>query len=313
MDTQSKVLSVPQDIASQIEVLSDIAKISGSRVRVEEILALTSLDFTERELELAWSATPNLNARFQLRSGIVLELSEAEVDDLAAGDVQRRLRAKGHLRHASDFAAFARLYPALLVAVSGSTSYMSVGECDDIDLFCVTKRDTLWLFLTRALLMARVFKLLRRSHRKICLSYVADQTYAEHQFSGAKDALFARDALNAFVIRGISYYRSLLLRAPWMSSYFPGLYHSKAQEVRPGGVVLRGRKIIRRIANLFLFALVGNYIRTKSFVFNRRLERQGKRQAVFTADLSEDHCLFESNRYAELRAAYAQILARPKR
>ena len=307
MEVQSKAQSLPPNIASQIEVLSTAAKVNGAHMRVQEILALVSLDLTERELELAWSATPSLNSRLLLRAGIVLDPAEAGLQDWAACDDLRRLRAQRHVREASDFAHFAKLGAALAVGVTGSTAYMSAGECDDIDLFCVTKRDNLWVFLTKTLLLARVFRLLRKRHPKICLSYVADQSYAERQFSAVKDGLFARDALNTLVIRGSGYYRNLLISAVWMSSYFPKLFRSKVEVLRQSEVAIEERKETWRVANLFIFAVVGTYLRMKSFAFNTRLARQGKTRAVFTADLSGDHCVFESNRYAELRRIYEQI------
>ena len=179
----------------------------------------------------------------------------------------------------------------------------------------------MWVFLSRSLLLARAFRFAAADSPWLCLSYVMDDTFAMSEFTDPKDSLFARDALSTVVVRGSDYYTALLRQSAWMSDHFPKLYslrvwpsteitgrsyaacdervHSNSNSEQTG--------ISTRIANDFLYVVVGSYIRLKSYLLNRRLSRSRNKEGVFRLRIGRDHCIYESLSYVRLREMYRHI------
>jgi hypothetical protein len=195
------------------------------------------------------------------------------------------------------------------LSVAGSTSYKTTSENDDIDIFCVTEKDSLWIYLTKALLLARVFKLVRPRSPRFCFSCVLDEEYARRLFASPSDALFARDALTAQVLRGSLFYDGLLRKGQWLSDYFPKLHRlRKAQHVEtPKETGVTPSTVARKALNHFLFLTVGNYVRLKSILLNRKFRKAGRPDSFFTIISSRDHCIFESQGYQKLRRIYSEL------
>ncbi len=198
------------------------------------------------------------------------------------------------------------------LAISGSTSYLSVSSEDDLDFFFVTEKDTMWVTFAKSLLLARLFKLVERNAPSLCLSFVADERFTEEQFATSHDGLIARDAVSAKVIRGEAYYNDLLQKSIWISDFFPKLYelrfgnrsnvvHSNETKRR------RGTSTTKAIVNAFAFYTMGTYIRVKSNLLNRKLAKLGKESSVFKLRIGKDHCIYESMSYRDLRKIYSQL------
>jgi len=290
--------------AREIEKLCEIAKENGAALSIRELAQLTPS--SERELEGAFLSDARLRARFQLVSGYVLERSrggEEEARAILEDERMKRERARANVAVAARFAA--RLVPGtLLVSLSGSNSYMSAREGDDIDFFCVTKKNWMWTFMLRSLILTRISKFGRSDRVRVCLSCIMDEDWARREFGTRQDPIFARDALMASPIYGRGAYHRLLTRASWIDGYFPAFYKVRLRETADGAGVARVERAGLAAVNLYLFALLGSYMRLKAWALNRRFQRQGKTRSLFSLNMGPDHYLCESNKYKKLRKMY---------
>jgi hypothetical protein len=297
--------------AAEILMLCRIAKHNGSALKLSDLLEATRMAASEEELEAAWSLNQILSSRYVLDSGWILEKSRTSVDPAYSAAVERQSeeRSKRNLRLARDFARLCVDHRVRLLAVSGGNSYRRAGPRDDIDLFCVTAPDTLWLFMLKSLLLARLYKLTRRWSPPFCLSYVLDERRARRVFQSSDSSLFARDALMARVLHGDGFYLSLLRDAPWMSEYFPKLYwrrirDAESTESDQDVIVKENSRAGSRVLNFLLSCTVGAYIRLKARLLNRRLRKSNESSAFFRADVGRDWCIYESDGYRSLRKIY---------
>jgi len=302
-------MTLSSERAERISLFFGVAKAQGSLVSVQELLELLPERASERDLVEAITSTPSLSSRFELRSGYITERSgESEADSILNNEARSRLAARTNMRFAALFVPFLRFSRFEMVAVSGSTSYRSASRSRDLDLFCVAPSGRMWLSLTLGLIVARVFRLRRREAPRVCLSCVMDEDFALRLFASQQGPLFARDALETKVMMGHRTYQSLLDRAPWISDLYPSAYaatkrptpDSPRRSARPsafGGVV-----------NRFLYFTVGTYIKIKSALLNRRLTALGQTDGVFAIRSAEDHLIYESQRYANLRREYSAVL-----
>jgi hypothetical protein len=290
---------------AEISAYCEIALANKSLLTLSELAQLTSIDATEEEFEIAWHVNKPLRSRFRLESGYVMDGQEAADSRVRVdAEYENRATAKRNVAIASEFADLCKGRRVKLLAVAGGNSYNSARRGDDIDLFCVTTKNSLWVFMLKALLLARVYGSTRKSP-PFCFSYVVDEEKARSEFSEAKDGLFARDALAAHILAGQSFYRSLLLEGSWMERYFPRMYtrriarqdaDERPQRHRTGSALL----------NSFLFYSVGSYVRMKAALLNRKYKSRGDSSAVFHSRIGKDHCVYESNRYRRLRRIYAK-------
>ncbi len=298
---------------TDIRLFCEIAKEKGSLISLKEILVLTSFNVSEQELEEAW-LTSSLRGHYALASGKVVEKSKP-ISEVLFEEEERFSRARTNIYFARRFAAALSTENPKVLSISGSTSYQSVSRRDDVDFFCITSEGTMWISLTKSLLLARVFRLSLNECPWICLSYVMDENYAASEFTSPQDGLFARDALAAIVLRGADFYEGLLEKCSWMREYFPKLYQLR---VRPGQMntvhlnVKKSTSSVDQIGNLFLYFTVGTYIRLKSYLLNRKLSKSKDRSGPFILRIGKDHCIYESLSYLRLRRMYSQLGARAK-
>lgn len=290
------------DLEQKVRLFCSVAKANGSLLSLGELLELLPEQRTQTELELAIKSSPGLDSTYEVRSGFIVERSAgrpAETRD-AAG----RLKAKSNRLQAEGIAPLLNAPGARTIGISGSTSYGSASKSEDLDFFCVTDVDSLWIFLTRALVVSRAIKYLRRPAPEICLSCTIDTEYAERFFSTRNDPLFARDALSMIVLSGKDYYRHLIGKGLWMRSVYPLLYSTRLGDHRAAVSADSESSIGRRVLNRLLYATVGNYIRFKSFIHNREFLKRGQSDSVFKLLLGENHCIYESVRYTKIKRMY---------
>jgi hypothetical protein len=296
---------IAPDVEAKVRFYHDVAKANGSVISLSELISLMPEKASEVELVSAIESTPSLNSRFEISSGYVVErMGESEAGSTLRENSRGRSVAMSNMRSAIDFANLLHTIRFKMVSVSGSTSYSSASRSRDLDLFCIAPSDGLWLSLTQGLIMARVFALLRRRVPQICFSCVMDEAYAQSLFGTPQDALFARDALETKVIRGKATYDSLLQQAAWISRLYPT---RRSAFGKPNERILGSKSKpypFKRILNRFLFLTVGGYIKAKSHLYNKKFISLGQRGRVFTIRSAEDHLIYESNRYLELRRGY---------
>lgn len=296
-------MTLSRDSADRIALLYRAAKRNGSLVSVQELSRLLRDSTTVSEVEIAIASDPSLSSRFELRSGFLTERGIGLSDDPVLLEANNRRTAGTNLTYASKFASFLRISRFTLVAVSGSTSYGSASFSRDADFFCVTPAGGMWVSLASGLIMARAYSLVKRSGPTFCLSCVMDEDYARSTFGSQHHPLFARDAIEAKVLLGRGLYRSLMRTASWISEYYPIAYRT-AMATPSGGSARKGSSGFIRALNRFLYTALGRYIRTKSHLLNRRLRVTGRSGDVFRVRLGEDHLIYESRRYLDLRKEY---------
>lgn len=311
MEAASERLSLifsGQDVA-EIQVLCDVASANGTYLHLKEAISLLYPDASEQEFLEAWSKASSLSERFEIRSGVITNRNENMMELMESYVEDRRRRADRNLEYASKFVRLDGGQDVRVFSVSGSTSYGSVSEQDDLDFFCITQKDSMWLFLTRSLLFARVFRFLNGDSPDLCFCCNMDEGFAEQLFHERRDALFARDALKVHVIQGSKFYNNLLRINSWISRYFPELYRAK---VAPNAIATtlssnEEPNIVMKVANLFLYGTVGNYLRLKANLRKRRLAREGVRTRLVSYKIGKDCCIYESGHYLELKHLYARL------
>ncbi|MDA4116713.1 MAG: hypothetical protein OK455_00015 [Thaumarchaeota archaeon] len=314
-----------EELVKEIETYCNIARANGSFLSMDDLLQLTAVDASEAEVEEALRASPQLRSNLVFSSGYIIgkpdDPESQQVEKAIQEQVESKRRAISNLTAANDFA---RLLGdrASLVAVGGTSSYLSAGAKDDIDLFCITKRDAMWIFMLESLVKARVYGAMRKVTPQLCFSFIMDEGWAEREFRKPQDAIFARDVLTSKVVRGIGVYNAALRSAPWMDSFFPRLYRMRIESTllkepgHDGGTADRSRvgssasNPWRKVVNSFLCATLGSYILLKAWLLNRRFAKEGRIEPIFTTDIGADHCVYESNKYKKIRRMYSPLHAR---
>jgi len=298
-----------ETLSTLVDVVLRVAQMHGSTVALSDLMQLVPHGMTTDQVSNAFEVSPDLSERYTLKDGFVVSRSgpHPPLDEYA----RRHEHSTINVRTARWFTARLGKGEAQMIAVSGSTSYKAASWKDDVDLFCITRAEKMWLFLAKALLLARVSQISGRSKVPTCLSCVMDDRHARSLFSADRGALFARDALIAQVILGDGEYESLLATAPWMGKYFPKLYEARRSSRSP--LATRAPPSTwDRFVNLFLFATLGSYIATKTGLHNRFLARRGKEQAIFHTRAGTDHLIYESARYVQLRNIYGSLRPAPE-
>lgn len=309
-------MTISDTTAERISLLYRIAKSQGSLVSVSELVPFMPEETSESELESAINSIRSLNSRFQLKGGYLTErFGDSEADVLLTNEAGNRTKAGLNFTHALRFLPWMRSISFSMVAVGGSTSYRSASRSSDLDFFCVTPAGRLWLPLTQGLILSRVYNLLHRNSPPVCFSCMMDDDFATRTFEEDQGPLFARDALEARVVRGGNAYRALLSRSTWMQGYYPHAYSGRMRPQVRESARPRRPSILQTIGNSLLFRVVGAYIRTKSRLFNQRLARAGRRDSLFAVKAAQDHLMYESERYEVAREAYSSVvrLDRPQR
>ena len=300
------------DEVSRIQLLLAIASSKGSLLSTKDMDELTSLLPSGSDLKSTWERIPSLDSRYELQAGLIVE-KKGEGNQVGTETVEdskrRRSRAERYVEYAREFSLLFGTRRIRVLAVAGSASYKAASHDDDVDIFCVTEKDSLWIFLTKALLLARGLKIVRPKSPTLCFSCALDEEYARRLFTSPNSALFARDALTVQVLQGSSFYNSLLRSGQWISDYFPKLHglrkaqHEETLEETSGTPPTAARKSL----NYFLYLTIGNYVKLKSVLLNRRFGRRSRLDSLFAVESGRDYCIFESQGYRKLRRMYTQL------
>ncbi len=293
-------------------MLYEVAKTHGSLISVQDILPMLPESVSELDLAEAIRSQPSLRTRFSLSSGFLTEKSADPILALRAEGHGRR-KASLNLRHARLFLPLLARSRFRMISVSGSSSYASAGHSQDLDFFCVSPAGRMWISLGKALLLSRVYSSLHREAPPICLSCVMDQRFARETFAKDQGPLFARDALQAVVMAGRSTYASLMKTATWVGEVFPAAYDAARGADGEQTENSKAPSSFDVIVNRLLFLVVGSYIKTKSALLNRRLAADGRNKSAFSTRSGEDHLIYESRRYSDLREEYSGSLKRKGR
>jgi hypothetical protein len=301
-----------EELEKEIETYCRIALANGSMLTVDQLAQLIDVDASRPEIEETIRSSPLLRSKLLLRSGYVMERSQDAAPEQIQAEIEEELenhkRAVENLKTARTF-ALSLSARSTMTAVGGTNSYLSAREKDDIDLFCIAKKDTMWILMLESLARARIFGLTHKGTPPICLSFVMDERWAADEFGKPRDAMFARDLLTSKVISGRGVYNEFIRKAGWMESLFPRLYSAKLSK-KPEGPEASKKgptSVLTRVANRYLFATVGRYIVLKAWLLNRRFAKEGRIEHVFATDIGKDHLIYESNRYRMIRKMYDSL------
>ncbi len=294
-----------ENIEAAVGVAFTAARMHESLVSLSELAQLMPENTETDDLVSAFESVPRLLESYRLREGYVFRKDESRKD--SSDESERHSRAVANIKLASAISSRLGREQAVVMAVSGSVSYGSASVHDDIDLFCVTPRGRMWIFLAKALVLTRAFHILKKSSRSINFSCVMDEEYAEALFSTDQGPLFARDALMAEVFHGYEAYDGLLEAASWMRSYFPKLYGRRRHVGHPGPGGRRTKPGGVGIANRLLYHGIGSYVQLKTRFHNRLLKGGGKTSSLFIPRIGLSHLIYESKRYLALKSLYSSI------
>lgn len=310
-DTSS---SLSASLISRIRTFCDVASANGAPLSVRDLISVLPLDMTESDLTRAWESCRSLRESYTIADGIIAKMEGSELRLYSPGNVQRveerANRALSNILCATKFSSLLRNEDIIALAVSGSTSYLSASENDDLDFFLVSQTDTMWISLTRSLILARAFKFVRASAPALCFSFVSDARFAEEHFAENHNALIARDAISAQVLWGQAYYSELLRSNSWIGEYYPKLYQRRVNSSPIRLQLTRFHKeigSIKKSINIFLFLTAGWYLQLKSRLLNRKLTKSGRFSSVFSVRIGIDHCIYESSRYRALAKMYKRL------
>lgn len=198
--------------------------------------------------------------------------------------------------------AFARRW-ARCALVTGSTAYGEPEDGDDLDIFLVARRGTLWLLLLRAYLSLRLgARASGRPLTTICLNYVLEEREATREFGVPHGSLFAREALSALPIFGDEYYRALLGQSPWMENEFPRLYAERHSPTVAPPVPRVAWPV--RVLNLAAYPVLASYLQLVGLLRNRRARSAGTKGESFRTLTRPGRMMFASRRFEDLRRSY---------
>jgi hypothetical protein len=277
---------------------------------------LPGLNVTAQQLGSLFARGNFVDIPFQIENPYLLTHA-AQSETLR---MERQQFSVAKLHSATELAhVLMRLIPFVrTIAVTGSVAYRSAGKWDDIDLFVVTKRNRLWLSLFMAIVLVRIWKLLRLrpSHLvSFCLSYVHDERgFAEDSLRNKANPLFARELLMAKPVVGQDRYRKLLERNGWVGELYPNPYGSKLTQL---GQSLESRDIVPSryvgpfalaldLAEEVTFTLLSRYLRVRAYLTNLKLRSRGLEFRIFEPKTTRTSCVYTSNFYRWLHAIWGQ-------
>lgn len=282
----------------RLVLLCELASRDGLSFSVQELIQYLPASVSAEMLGQRLNSYRSFSSRFVIRRGLIIPYSGLTQEE-------RIKKALLNLRVAKEFSNFCPSGSVLVLGVSGSNSYLSASEKDDIDIFCIAQRGRMWLYLTKALIFTRLLRYMRKGYPEITVSCIMDEEFAVSDFSRPKDLLYARDAVTVRILSGKRYYASLLKRAEWIEKLVPREFWEKVEGLEEYDC--NKEQMSRRISilNSFLFILIGNYIRLKSTLLNRKLSKEGRRSAVFRLKMGTDHLIYESSYYLALKRLHS--------
>jgi hypothetical protein len=190
------------------------------------------------------------------------------------------------------------------LGVSGSVAYGFAAPNDDLDFFVMTRRGTTWLFLLLAFANYRLVR--HRAHvpgpSHWCFNYVLDESEAAAEFARPGGLLMAREALTVRMLRGDSYYRSLLEDASWMGDELPQIYAQRRGSKRDPELPEEVGVLVRA-ANLLVFPFLATYLQLTGLVRNHRLRREAP-EKQFSMTTTARRFMLRSLRFANLERLY---------
>jgi hypothetical protein len=307
-----------KEIHDGLEKVFKVSKFLNFPFTLEEVASyfLPRMSIEGEQLRAIVSGPDFADIPFHISDGYLL----TRANQSTTFRLEREQMSAAKLDSAAKFArVLTRLVPFIrTVAVTGSVAYGSEGKWDDIDLFIVTKRNTLWITAFMTLVLVRLNKILglKPAHLTLfCLSYVHDEEgFAKESQSNRTNPLFARELIKAKPVAGTNYYRKILENNNWVGGFYSLPYAAKLKQLGRGmngnGINfnhdLERLSFLHEWANGMAFTLLSRYLRLRAYLTNLQLNAQGQRLRVFEPKISPVSCVYTSNFYRWLGELWGQ-------
>jgi hypothetical protein len=237
------------------------------------------------------------------------EITLAERPDILGSWKECNARAIYRQEFASSFLknALSESADVLMAGISGSVSYETAREDDDVDIIVIARDGTLWTVLWRLLLEARRTRKSFPDGPIICLSYCMEDTPFRKEAGMHRTRLFASDFLNTRVVSGMAYYKDVLRENSWMADFYPAGYArvtgrtaesdgEERQNTAPAGGRWNGVK----------YRVAGTYLRMFARARNLLFSIKGMDDCRFRANIAGDRCIYESSKWSHLEKLSGQ-------
>lgn len=180
---------------------------------------------------------PQLFTSSQLKNLLVNPLIEKKEDyyflkgreNIVAQRKKREIISERKLQKAKKIAVLLSKIPAILyIGVSGSLAMKNAKVTDDIDLFIITKKNTLWISRLIAIIFLSITGNLRRYGQKttediFCINMWIDSAHLE--FSIKRQNIYtAHELIQLYGLYDKSrIYSELLTKNNWIQTFFPNI------------------------------------------------------------------------------------------
>ena len=290
------------DVERRVTAVVTVASRFGTGVSLPELVRLLPGDAPSTVPEVrSWlEARPHLAHVADERAFARTSTPVAEAD--------RSERGRRYVRAAQALFSgpMRRLLPLVrCVCVTGSAAYGSPEPGDDLDLFVVTRKGSLWWFLANA------YVALRRTRAPgapvldpiPCFNFVLEEGAAVEEFARSRGFMFAREALTAHPVYGADCYRALLAQASWMADEIPRLYAEKTVGADSRPVPSPVPPLVR-ILNVSVFPWLAAYLQLVGLYRDGRFRRAGQNDQRFRTDTRWRRLAFASRKFDRLRENY---------
>lgn len=222
-------------------------------------------------------------------------------ESLVALRAEREARGDRLWPHAQRFGRWFWWIPFVRsVAVSGSLAAGNAGKKSDIDLFCITAENRLWisrLFFVTASKATRLFPHLFPVY--VCPNYVIDEASLtvtdQHLFT-------AHEVTQAVPLWGFDAHRAFLSANAWTSSLLPNV--GKRPNARPS----TRRPLLTRLVERLLGGRFGDFLNGASYrLFTRMYRRRAYRRGW---DWSKLAPAYQIGRYTVPEGGYVRVVTR---
>jgi Glycosyl transferase family 2 len=190
------------------------------------------------------------------------------------------------------------------IGLTGSAAYGEPEAGDDLDFFVVTRRGEVPWFLAATYVAIRLHMLRFPDPTAPipCFNYVIDDGRAPAELARGRGLLFAREALNARMLRGDEYYRGLLAQSPELARELPRLYGARTSQ--PGDTSSHPAPWPTRLLSALAYLPLAAFLQLIGLYRNAERRRSGRTSEVFRTLVVPDRVVFQSRRFEELRARY---------
>jgi hypothetical protein len=147
---------------------------------------------------------------------------------------------------------------------------------------------------------------------EFCLNYVLDERAAEEDYRHGQGLLFAREALSVQILRGATYYRSLLAQADWLQLEAPRLYSRWTHpEDPPDAEAVAPTPVGVRALNWLVFPVIAAYLQLKGLRAGHRLRGSGRAPQQFRTVTRPRRMTLQTLKFERLRSMYSGSPAPP--